>query len=344
MKTKWGVWGSGGIARRRTIPEGIMTADNAELTVVYDVNTEANNEVAAEFNVLACETEEAFLASDCDIVYVATPANTHCAQVLRAAEAGKHVLCEKPLGMVVEEAERMITACRNSGVKLGTAFMMRFQAQHLEALRLLRDGKLGTPVLGRAQLSCWYPPLPGAWRQQLDQSGGGSLMDMGGHCIDLLELFFGRATRVQCMTGNLVHDYPSEDSAVVLLEFQNGAKGMVDNFFNVPDSSSKNRLELYGSKGSILADGTIGQGELGEMIAYLESGDTGYEAQQTRDAGGGIAITPEPVNTYRAEVEAFSQAVLQGTEPPVSAEDGLWSQHVLAACYESARTGAAVSL
>ncbi|HPJ98223.1 MAG TPA: Gfo/Idh/MocA family oxidoreductase, partial [Candidatus Hydrogenedentes bacterium] len=78
--------------------------------------------------------------------------------------------------------------------------------------------------------------------------------------------------------------------------------------------------------------------------AYLESRDTGYEAQQARTAGGGIAITPEPVNTYRAEVEAFSRAVLEGTEPPVSAEDGLWSQYVLAACYESARTGAAVSL
>ena len=344
MKTRWGVWGSGGIARRRTIPEGIAAADNAELIAVYDVNPEANKEVAAEFNAEACETEEAFLASDCDIIYVATPANTHCEQVLRAAEAGKHVLCEKPLGMVVEEAERMITACRNSGVKLGTAFMMRFQAQHQEALRLVHDGKLGTPVLGRAQLSCWYPPIPGAWRQYPDQSGGGSLMDMGGHCIDLLEMFFGRACRVQCMTGNLVHGYPSEDTAVVLLEFQNGAKGVVDNLFNVPDASSKNCLELYGPKGSILADGTIGQGELGEMIAYLESGDTGYEAKQTRTASGGIAITPDPLNMYRAEVEAFSRAVLDGTEPPVSAEDGLWSQYVLAACYESAKTGSAVAL
>ena len=146
------------------------------------------------------------------------------------------------------------------------------------------------------------------------------------------------------MTGNLVHGYPSEDTAVVLLEFQNGAKGVVDNLFNVPDASSKNRLELYGPKGSILADGTIGQGELGEMIAYLESGDTGYEAKQTRTASGGIAITPDPLNMYRAEVEAFSRAVLDGTEPPVSAEDGLWSQYVLAACYESAKTGSAVAL
>ncbi|HQH69773.1 MAG TPA: Gfo/Idh/MocA family oxidoreductase [Candidatus Hydrogenedentes bacterium] len=344
MKTKWGVWGSGGIARRRTIPEGIVAAGNAELTAVYDVNAEVNNQVAEEFDVVACDTEDALLESDCEIIYVATPANTHCGQVIRAAQAGKHVLCEKPLGMDVEEAERMIAACEDNGVKLGTAFMMRFHAQHQEALKLVREGMIGTPVLARAQLSCWYPPIPGAWRQYPEQSGGGSLMDMGGHCIDLLEMFYGRAQRVQCLIGNLVHDYPSEDTAVVILEFENGAKGMVDNLFNVPDSSSKNRLELYGSRGSILAEGTIGQGEIGEMTAYLESGDTGYEAKQARTGGSGIAITPDPLNMYRAEVEAFARAVVSDREPPVSAEDGLWSQRVLAACYEAAKTGCAVSL
>lgn len=344
MKTKWGVWGSGGIARRRTIPEGIVAADNATLTAVYDVNAEANQEVANEFDAAACESEDALLESDCGVIYIATPANMHCGQVLSAAAAGKHVLCEKPLGMTVEEAERMITACKDNGVKLGTAFMMRFHAQHQEALKLVRDGKLGTPVLGRAQLSCWFPPMPGAWRQYPEQGGGGSLMDMGGHCIDVLEMFYGRAVKVQCVTGNLVHAYPSEDTAVVLLEFENGAKGVVDNLFNVPDASSKNRLELYGSKGSILAEGTLGQGEIGEMMAYLESGDAGYEAQQARSGGGGIAITPNPVNMYRAEVEAFAQAVLDDAEPPVPAEDGLWSQRVLAACYESAKKGCAVSL
>ncbi|MEA3364012.1 MAG: Gfo/Idh/MocA family oxidoreductase [Candidatus Hydrogenedentes bacterium] len=344
MKTKWGVWGSGGIARRRTIPEGIMAADNAELTAVYDVNPKANKEVADEFDVEACDSEEALLDADCDVIYIATPANVHCGHVLSAAAAGKHVLCEKPLGMTVAEVERMIAVCKENGVKLGTAFMMRFHAQHQEALKFVRDGKLGTPVLGRAQLSCWYPPIPGAWRQYPEQGGGGSLMDMGGHCLDLLEMFYGRTVKVHCVTGNLVHEYPSEDTGVVLLEFENGAKGVVDNLFNVPDASSKNRLELYGSKGSILAEGTIGQGEIGEMTAYLESGDAGYEAQQARSGGGGISITPNPVNMYRAEVEAFSQAVLDDTEPPVPGEDGLWSQRLLAACYEAAKTGCAVSL
>jgi len=339
MKTKWGVWGSAGIARRRTIPEGIAMADNAELTAIYDVNAEANRDVAKQFGAKACATEDEQLASDADVIYVATPASLHCDQVIRAAEAGKHVLCEKPLGMTVGEGERMIAACAAHGVKLGVGFMMRFHAQHRAALDLLQDGRLGTPVLARAQLSCWYPPIKGAWRQDPKLGGGGSLMDMGGHCIDLLEMFFGPVSSVFCMTGNLVHDYASEDTAVVLLEFACGAKGVVDCLFNVPDASSKNRLELYGSKGSILAEGTIGQGEIGQMTAYIEESDKSYEATQVRDAGAGNAIAPLPLNMYRAEVEAFSRAVLEDSAPPVGGELGLWSQKVLAACYESAATG-----
>ncbi|NIA15103.1 MAG: Gfo/Idh/MocA family oxidoreductase [Nitrospiraceae bacterium] len=344
MTTKWGVLGSGGIARRRTIPEGIVAAENAELVAVYDVNKQANAEVAEEFGAAACGSEAELLATECDAVYMATPANVHCAQVCAAADAGKHVLCEKPLGMTVAEGETMAAACAVKGVKLGCGLMMRFHAQHQAALEIVRSGKLGTPVLARAQLSCWYPPMEGAWRQDPASGGGGSIMDMGGHCIDLLEMLFGRVRQVMCLTGNLVQEYASEDTGVVLLEFENGAKGIVDNLFNVPDESSKNRLELYGSQGSILAEGTIGQGELGTMEAYLRKTPQGYEAQQARADGTGIVIAPEPLNMYRAEIEAFSKAVQDDTEPPVNAEIGLWSQRVLAACYESARTGQAVAL
>src|SRR6185436_16060565 len=103
-----------------------------------------------------------------------------------------------------------------------------------------------------------------------------------------------------------VHRYATEDSGAVLLRFRNGALATVDTFFCIRDSSSKNRLELYGSNGSILAQGTIGQGGGGEMIAFLQ-GATRYDAKQVRGADGGLRIGPPPVNTYRAEIEAFSQ-------------------------------------
>ena len=343
-KIKWGVIGSGGIARRRTIPEGIVKAQNAELSVVFDIDQQANAEVAKEYDAEQAASISALLDTDSEAVYVATPAHVHAEQVRACAEAGKDVLCEKPLGMTVAEAEEMIELCRQKGVKLGCAFMMRFVAQHREALELLRGGKLGRPVYARAQLSCWYPPIEGAWRQDPATGGGGALIDMGGHCIDLLEMFFGHVLKISCFINNTVHDYTSEDSATAMLFFDNGAMGTVDTFFCIPDNSSKNVLELYGSKGSILAKGTIGQGPAGEMLAFLESGGEDYDAQQTRTEGQGILIEPEPVNTYQAEIEAFSRAIIENREPAINGELGLRSQKILTACYESARLGKVIEI
>lgn len=222
--------------------------------------------------------------------------------------------------------------------------MMRFNTQHVAALKLIQEGKLGALTYGRAQLSCWYPPIPGAWRQDPANGGGGSLMDMGGHCIDLLEMLFGKIKKVTCIINNIVHDYKAEDGAVVTLMFENGALASVDTFFCIPDNSSKNVLEVYGAKGCILAKGTLGQDTAGEMTSFIEADDAGYNAQQSRDAGEGVKITPKPQNTYRAEIEEFSQALIEGREPLNSAEPGLQSQKILDACYESARTGKTIEL
>ena len=341
---KWGVVGSGGIARRRTIPEGLIPATNARLVAVYDLNTAVNEEVAAQFGIKPVGSVAELLAQDLDAVYIASPPGEHREQTLACAHAGKHVLCEKPLGLAVADAEVMVSACQKASVELGTAFMMRFHAQHQAAAALIREGRLGKPVLARAQLSCWYPPIEGAWRQDPLQGGGGSLMDMGGHCLDLLEMFFGPVRAVSCFTNRTVHSYPSEDSAVATVKFTCGALGVVDTFFCLPDAASQNRLELYGSLGGILAQGTIGQGAGGEMTASLEQAFGTYDAQQARDEAGWIRITPDPVNPYRAETEEFSQAVLEGRSPAHGANLGLQSQRVLAACYESARSGRVVDI
>ncbi len=343
-KIAWGVIGSGGIARRRTIPEGLAPAANAELLAVYDINREVNAEVARQYHATAAASLDGLLAMDLDAIYIATPACLHHGQVLAAARAGKHVLCEKPLGMSVAEAEEMIATCRAQGVQLGTAFMMRFQSQHQAALALIREGRLGDPVYARAQLSCWYPQLAGAWRQDPALGGGGALIDMGGHCIDLMEMFFGPVARVSCLIQNRIHSYASEDSAVAMLEFANGALGTVDTFFCIQDESSKNVLELYGSQGSILAKGTIGQGNRGEMTAFLSADNAAYDASQARSQGDGQQITPEPCNIYRGEIEEFSQALLENRRSLLATEIGRQSQKIISACYESAKTGQAVSL
>ena len=156
---KWGVIGSGGIARRRTIPEGIIPAGNAKLISVYDIDLKVNALVAKEFYANAVNSVEELVNSDIDAVYVASPVNLHVVHVLAAAKAKKHVFCEKALGLSVEEAEKMTAVCNREGVLFGTGFMMRFLSQHQAALKLIKQGDIGKPLFCRAQLSCWYPPI-----------------------------------------------------------------------------------------------------------------------------------------------------------------------------------------
>ena len=118
----------------------------------------------------------------------------------------------------------------------------------------------------------------------------------------------------------------------------------VDTFFCIPDNSSKNVLELYGSKGSILAKGTIGQGASGEMTAFFEEDQSGYSAKQVRNAADGLRIEPKSVNTYRAEIEEFGSAILENREPVNNSLPGLRSQILLEACYQSAKTGKVVNV
>ncbi len=342
MAIGWGVIGCGGIADRRTIPEGIVPAPSAELVAVQDIAEERVNEVSGKYGVSGYGTVEELLADDnVEAVYIATPTHVHHEQTVAAAQAGKHVLCEKPLALTIDECEASIAACAQAGVKFGTNFMMRFHACHTAIKQMIEAGDLGTPVLGRAELTCWYPPIEGAFRQIQALGGGGAMIDMGNHCIDLLEFLLGsKVARVACFTEHLVQDYETEDTAVAALHFANGAVGMVDTLFNVPDAAARNMLEVYGSKGSIVTRGTIGQESGGSISAIIEGETKGYDAQQARDAGAAEQIIePDVVNMYEAAIEGFCEAIQGDTAPPVPGEDGLWSHQVMDALYESARTG-----
>jgi predicted dehydrogenase len=347
MAAKWGVIGAGGIADRRTIPEGIVPASNAELVAVQDVVEDRVQAVAKKYGVGAVYASEYDLLNDSNVeaVYIATPTHLHHGQVMAAAEAGKHILCEKPLALTLAECEEMVEECASRNVKFGLNFMMRFHACHAALKQMVDEGKLGDLVMGRAELTCWYPPIPGAFRQDPNLGGGGAFIDMGNHCVDLLEQFFGRTVEVMCYTSNIVQDYASEDTAVAMLKFANGAVGVVDALFNVPDAAARNALEVYGSLGSVYASGTIGQGSTGTLHAVLEEPGKAYDAAQQRGADAGKReITPEVVNIYRAHIEAFSEAIMKDTQPPIPAEEGIWSHSVIDACYQSARTGKAVQV
>ena len=347
-RLNWGVIGAGGIADRRTIPEGIVPAANSELVAVMDIDEARAKEVASKYGVRKWYTSDADLVKDPEVqaVYIATPVNVHAQQAISAAEHGKHVLCEKPLALTMDDCRRVVDACKAAGVKLSVGLMMRFHACHRAIKHVIESGRIGRPVMARAQLTCWYPKIPGAWRQVPELGGGGALMDLGVHTVDLLRFFLGDVEAVTGFADTVVQDYPVDDSSVVLLKFRSGAQGVVESFFDIPDAAAQNALEVYGTKGCILAKGTIGQGSEGSFTVYSSEEDKGYEAQQTREAGGMAVreITPDPVNIYRAEIEAFAEAVLHDATPPVSAEDGIRSLEVVLAAYQSAREGRTIGV
>ena len=338
----WGVIGCGGIADRRTIPEGIIPAHKSNLVAVMDIDSATARRVAQKYQVKYYDKEENLIKdSEVDAVYIATPNHLHTRQAIDAAESGKDIFCEKPLALTLKESQDIISACEKNDVKLQVGFMMRFHACHREALRIIKQGLIGHPVIGRAQLTCWYPEMPGAWRQDPKLGGGGCLMDMGIHCIDLLRMFLGEVKEVSALTGTLVFNYPVEDTSVVTLSFDTMAYGVVDNFFNIPDAAAQNRLEIYGTQGCILADGTIGQESTGKLKVYVQEEDRGYEAAQRREAVGIriSEISPTPLNMYKAEIDHFLQCIQKDTETLNSGHEATKNLAVVLAAYESSATG-----
>jgi predicted dehydrogenase len=151
---------------------------------------------------------------------------------------------------------------------------------------------------------------------------------MATHLYDLLEYFAGPVRKVVAMTGNLVQSYKSEDSSTTLLEFQSGAHGTVDCFFCVPDEASRTRLEIYGSQGAILTEGTIGQSQGGKMEAYFSAAAGGYDAAQNKDVVRQFQpVEFDAINPYTAECEYFADCILQEHSPALN--DGRHGVHIM---------------
>jgi predicted dehydrogenase len=314
----FGVLGAGGIAFRRTIP-GLLKAKNCRLAAVMDpVGVER---VAAQFGVAKAYTSEADLLADPDVeaVYIASPVHCHLKQIQMAAAAGKHILCEKPLTMTVAQTKEAVAACKLANVYLQEGYMMKFHGAHAAVKQLIDEGRLGKIVSMRAQLSCWYPKLEGAWRQDPKLGGGGALIDMATHLYDLLVWFDGPVRRVAAMVSTLVQDYKSDDASTTLLEFKSGSQATVDCFYCIPDEASRTRLEIYGTQGAVLAEGTIGQSVGGVLEVLQASRTAGYDAQQSKDVARKFQKTPFPkINPYTAECAYFADCILQRRPPALN--------------------------
>jgi predicted dehydrogenase len=240
------------------------------------------------------------------------------------------------MALTSEESKEIAAFCKEQGVKLGVGLMMRFHSYHQEMKKLIAEGKLGDIVSMRAQLTCWYPDIPGNWRQQKATSGGGSLMDMGIHCADLLQYISGmKAVEVTSMSGTQIFNYEVEDGGSIIMRMENGAVAYVDANFNIPDDAAVCKLEIYGTEGSVFAEGTISQVEGGNVRVTICGNQGAYDAAQDRAQTNSYTMEAELGNMYTKEIEGFGNAILNDAEPPITAQDAINVQKLIEAAYTS---------
>lgn len=339
-KLRWGVIGAGGIADRRTIP-GMMLARNAELVAVMELQMDHALRLRDKYGAkCAYDNEEALLADpEVDAVYIATPIVCHARQAKLAADYKKDILIEKPLAMTSAEGQEVIDYCTSKGVRIAAGFMMRFGAHVMNMKKAIAEGKIGIPVSAYSQFTLWLPYEEGNWRQSKAKAGGGCMMDMAVHCIDLVEYISGmRVTHVGSFNEKIAFlepQYDVEDTSTLLMRMENGAQFVIQTNFNIPDEVAKWRLEFFGTKGRLLGENIIGQIDGGTLNAVFIEKNLAYNSEQTHNDDKGMAMSAEFGNMYTREIESFSDSILFSKPLEVPAQDAVHVQHIMETAYKS---------
>ncbi|MBE5737468.1 MAG: Gfo/Idh/MocA family oxidoreductase [Clostridiales bacterium] len=309
---KWCVIGAGGIADRRTIP-AILKDEKSQLVAVMDRVKETAERIGNKYNVVYFTDEETMLKSiDCDAVYIGTPVFSHYNQAMLALKYGKHVFVEKPIAMNVKEGEELANAFKKAGKLLCVGYMMKYHNLHEKAKRIVKSGGIGAVNDVRAQFSCWYPEIKGAWRQNKSLGGGGAVMDLGVHCIELIEdLLDEEIVDVKAFYSTKTFSYEVDDGAVIIFKTKSGTLGHIDVNFNIPDNASESKLELYGDKGYVVCTGTLAQEEKGKLC-HLYSPQGEYVAAQNRTTDKPEEYLGEDGNLYLKQIIFFRENIESG--------------------------------
>ena len=269
---------------------------------------------------------------DVDIVYVCLPNSMHAEYTIRAAKAGKHVMCEKPMAVSVAECEAMIRACKTAGKKLMIGYRCHFEPFNLEAMRLAKSGAAGKIRYVRSEHG-FVQGDPNKWRLKRALSGGGSLMDMGIYSLQAARYMIGEEPIAVTARESTDRRDPRfrevEDMIEWTLEFPSGAIAGCQSMY----SANQNHILLMGDKGRI---------ELEPATRY-----DGNKMWTGRD-GRETAITsppPGPGKTqFAGQLDHLAECILDGREPIVSGEEGLRDLRIVEAIYRSVREGRTVKL
>jgi UDP-N-acetylglucosamine 3-dehydrogenase len=333
---RWGVLGFGAFSDAAMGP-AIASTPGHLLAAIQGRNPERTSAFAQKYNVpFFTQDPKAVLSQKrADAVYIAAPNNLHAAFTVMAAEAGLHVLCEKPMARNLAEAQQMASACRKNNVKLMIGHMMRFNPCHYWAKDFLKSGGLGKVIEARGKfgfhLPTAYPLSTSPWHLDPEDAGGGSLLSVGIHVVDLLRFILGQEVRqVTSLMETRTYRFPMDWESSTVLRFEGGAIATVLSSFE--NLCGPNDLEICGTDGLMRISGTLWRESTGQVEVEARAGKQTYQPP---------ADTPNP---YVLQIEHFADCIHENTEPLIGGEEGVKAIAACMAAYESARTGKAVSL
>jgi 1,5-anhydro-D-fructose reductase (1,5-anhydro-D-mannitol-forming) len=332
VPTGWAIVSAGRHADRKVAP-AINGAPDARLVGICSRDASRGADFARRHGASAVyDSLDAMLADErVDAVFIASPNALHAGHTIRAAQAGRHVLVEKPMATTVEDALAMIGACREAGVVLGVGFHLRQHPLHQEARQALASGRLGPVTLAQAQWGYGTReasaprPLLQQWWEEPDLIGGAaSLMGTGVHAIDLLRFLLGReVVAVSAISDGQTAAQPLETVMLASLIFEDGPLAAVSCGRRWPDA--RNGLHVYGPWGRLSGLGTLAEVRQGTLEVTSEAWT------ETR------AIPPDGLASYVDEIADFQAAIGTGRPPAATGIDGLRAVEITVALLAAVR-------
>jgi UDP-N-acetyl-2-amino-2-deoxyglucuronate dehydrogenase len=334
--------GAGNIAK--IYVQAFAVIPDAKITVVCS-RTEATGRALAE----QCGAEwvgdfhEAVRRDDVDAVVVATPSGTHADVAVAAAQAGKHLLVEKPLDITLARVDSILNAVKESGVVLASVYPLRFTEGAQRAKAAVDAGRLGQLTLADVYVKWWRPQsyYDNPWRGKWAVDGGGALMNQAIHNVDLVQWLAGPVTSVVGRTTTLAHEMETEDTMSALLTFANGALGVIQGATSCWPGDPA-RVELHGDRGTIvLEEGRIVTWKLQDAAPGEEEAMLALEHAAGSGAADPMAIGFEK---HRRQVVDLIEAIRTGRSPAIRGEEARRSVEIVRAIYRSAQTNSTVTL
>ncbi len=340
-KIGFGIIGTGVIAEFHAA--ALKDVEGAELVAVCDRVAERAQAFSEKYGVpYECDLDVFLAREDIDAVTIATPTGVHADVAVPAAKAGKHILCEKPLEVTVERANRIIDACEASGVVLASVFQLRLSLSVQLIKKAIKEGRFGKIVMATVQVK-WFRDQAyydsGKWRGTWAMDGGGALMNQAVHTIDLLTYLVGRPESVSAYTATLTHTgIEVEDTAAAVVKFESGAMGTIEASTSCAPGFPLH-LEICGEKGSVvLEDSDILRwsfvDQTPEDDAILAKGIAGENIK-------GGSSDPKAISHegHRRLIEDLSEVIQTGREPMVPGREALGAVELICGIYESAKSG-----